>query len=53
MFSMVVSGFHCLSRFRFSILPLAWLTLGMLILFTKEIWGGFMGYSGPHTIFSP
>ena len=49
-FSMVVVFFQALRRLRFSTLPLAWLTDGMLILLLKVKTGGFSGYSGPHWI---
>lgn len=45
---MVVVFFQALRRLRFSTLPLAWLTDGMLILLLKVRTGGFSGYSGPH-----
>jgi hypothetical protein len=49
-FSMVVVSFQAFKRARFSTLPLAWLTEGMLTLLLKEMVGPLMGYSGPQTM---
>lgn len=46
----VYSGFQFFRRLRFSTLPLAWFTLGITILLTNLITGGFQGQSGPHVI---